>query len=48
LRALDHYVDELGQLEPALAEQYGPANPGKICNENALRLLRDYVWAETG
>jgi membrane dipeptidase len=36
---------DMAQLESALATHYGQANADPICSGNALRLLRDYVWA---
>jgi microsomal dipeptidase-like Zn-dependent dipeptidase len=39
------FIDDMGQVEPALAQHYGQANAELICSGNALRLLRDYVWA---
>jgi microsomal dipeptidase-like Zn-dependent dipeptidase len=39
------YVNDLDDLEHALSERYGPESAAKICSDNALRLLREYVWA---
>jgi microsomal dipeptidase-like Zn-dependent dipeptidase len=36
---------DMARVELALARHYGQANAELICSGNALRLLREYVWA---
>jgi membrane dipeptidase len=38
------YVNQMDDLERAISGHYGPEIARKICSDNALRVLREYVW----